>query len=314
MAEDDFLLFAGSASRKLGGAIARYLGRQLGASETLAFSEGNLFVRVLENVRGRDVFLVQGTGFPTNDNFMELLFWIDALKRASASSVTAVIPYFSYAKGDKKDEPRVAIRARVCADAIEVAGVDRVVTLDLHAPQIQGFFKVPVDDLYAMPVLCRAIVAKALPDLVVVSPDAGFVKKARLWSDRLNAPLAIADKRRTDHSESAEVLELMGSVEGRTALIVDDFTISGGTLVDAARLLVERGAVSVYAAVTHGLLTGTAIKRLDDSPIERLFITDSIETQPHVLPAKVEVVSVADLFGEAIHRIARRESVSVLFR
>ncbi len=314
MTEDDFLLFAGSASRKLGGAIARYLGRQLGASETLAFSEGNLFVRVLENVRGRDVFLVQGTGFPTNDNFMELLFWIDALKRASASSVTAVIPYFSYAKGDKKDEPRVAIRARVCADAIEVAGVDRVVTLDLHAPQIQGFFKVPVDDLYAMPVLCRAIVAKALPDLVVVSPDAGFVKKARLWSDRLNAPLAIADKRRTDHSESAEVLELMGSVEGRTALIVDDFTISGGTLVDAARLLVERGAVSVYAAVTHGLLTGTAIKRLDDSPIERLFITDSIETQPNVLPAKVEVVSVADLFGEAIRRIARRESVSVLFR
>ena len=271
-------------------------------------------MRVLENVRGRDVFLVQGTGFPTNDNFMELLFWIDALKRASASSVTAVIPYFSYAKGDKKDEPRVAIRARVCADAIEVAGVDRVVTLDLHAPQIQGFFKVPVDDLYAMPVLCRAIVAKALPDLVVVSPDAGFVKKARLWSDRLNAPLAIADKRRTDHSESAEVLELMGSVEGRTALIVDDFTISGGTLVDAARLLVERGAVSVYAAVTHGLLTGTAIKRLDDSPIERLFITDSIETQPNVLPAKVEVVSVADLFGEAIRRIARRESVSVLFR
>jgi ribose-phosphate pyrophosphokinase len=311
--DDDFVLFAGSASKKLGSAIAAYLGCNLGANETLSFSEGNLFVRVLENVRGRDAFLVQGTGFPTNDNFMELLFWIDALKRASASSVTAVIPYFSYAKGDKKDEPRVSIRARVCADAIEVAGVDRVVTLDLHAPQIQGFFKVPVDDLYALPVMCEAIAAKALPDLVVVSPDAGFVKKARQWSERLNAPLAIADKRRTDHSESAEVLELMGSVDGRTALIVDDFTISGGTLVDAARLLIERGAVSVYAAVTHGLLTGSAISRLDDSPIERLFMTDSIETHPNPLPAKVEVVSVAGLFGEAIHRIARRESISVLF-
>ena len=312
--EDDFLLFAGSASKKLGAAIAAYLGCPLGANETLSFSEGNLFVRVLENVRGRDVFLVQGTGFPTNDNFMELLFWIDALKRASASSVTAVIPYFSYAKGDKKDEPRVSIRARVCADAIEVAGVDRVVTLDLHAPQIQGFFKVPVDDLYALPVMCEAIAAKALPDLVVVSPDAGFVKKARQWSERLNAPLAIADKRRADHSESAEVLELIGSVEGRTALVVDDFTITGGTLVDAARVLVERGALSVYAAVTHGLLTGPAIERLDASPIERLFMTDSIETHPNVLPAKVEVVSVAGLFAEAIRRIARRESISVLFR
>ena len=265
---DEFLLFAGSASRKLGGAIADYLECALGAGETLRFSEGNLFVRVLENVRGRDVFLVQGTAFPANDNFMELLFWIDALKRASAASVTAVIPYFSYAKGDKKDEPRVSIRARVCADAIEAAGVDRVVTLDLHAPQVQGFFKLPVDDLYALPVLCDAIAAKALPDLVVVAPDAGFAKKARQWSDRLGAPLAIADKRRVDHSESAEVTELIGSVEGRTALIVDDFTISAGTLVDAARVLIERGAASVYAAVSHGLLAGPAIDRLDASPIK----------------------------------------------
>ncbi len=238
------MLFAGSASRKLGAAIAGYLGVPLSKNETLRFSEGNLFVRVLENVRGRDVFLVQGTAFPANDNFMELLFWIDALKRASASSVTAVIPYFSYAKGDKKDEPRVSIRARVCADAIEAAGVDRVVTLDLHAPQLQGFFKVPVDDLYALPVMCDAIAEKGLADLVVVAPDAGFAKKARQWSDRLGAPLAIADKRRVDHSETPEITELIGSVSGRTALIVDDFTISAGTLVDAARLLVERGAVA----------------------------------------------------------------------
>jgi ribose-phosphate pyrophosphokinase len=227
--------------------------------------------------------------------------------------VTAVIPYFSYAKGDKKDEPRVSIRARVCADAIEAAGVDRVITLDLHAPQVQGFFKVPVDDLYALPVLCDAIAAAGLSDLVVVAPDAGFAKKARQWSDRLRAPLAIADKRRVDHSESAEIVELIGSVEGRTALIVDDFTISAGTLVDAARVVVERGATSVYAVVSHGLLTASAVARLDASPIRRLFMTDSVETQPVALSPKVEVVSVAGLFGEAIRRIAHRESVSVLF-
>jgi ribose-phosphate pyrophosphokinase len=310
---DDFVLLAGSASRKLGTAIAQYLGCPLGASETLRFSEGNLFVRVLENVRGRDVFLVQGTAFPANDNFMELLFWIDAIKRASAASVTAVIPYLSYAKGDKKDEPRVSIRARVCADAIEAAGADRVVTLDLHAPQVQGFFKVPVDDLYAMPSLCDAILAKKLPNLVVVAPDAGFAKKARQWSERLEAPLAIADKRRIDHSESAEVVELIGSVEGGTALIVDDFTITAGTLVDAARILTERGAVSVYAAVSHGLLAGPAIERIEASPIEKLLMTDSVETHPVDLSPKIEIVSVAGLFGEAIRRIARRESISVLF-
>ncbi len=307
------MLLAGSASRKLGTAVAAYLGHELGACETIRFSEGNLFVRVLENVRGRDVFLVQGTAFPANDNFMELLFWIDAIKRASAASVTAVIPYLSYAKGDKKDEPRVSIRARVCADAIEAAGVDRVVTLDLHAPQVQGFFRVPVDDLYAMPSLCDAVVARRLPDLVVVAPDAGYAKKARQWSERLGAPLAIADKRRTDHSESAEVLELIGSVDGCTALIVDDFTISAGTLVDAARVLRERGATAVYAAVSHGLLTDAALERLAASPIRTLFMTDSVETQPVELPAMVEVVSVAPLFGEAIRRIASRESISVLF-
>jgi ribose-phosphate pyrophosphokinase len=310
---EELLLFAGSASPKLGGAIARYLDCPLGQSEMLKFSEGNLFVRVLENVRGRDVYVVQGTGFPANDNFMELLFWIDAFKRASAASVTAVMPYFSYAKGDKKDEPRVSIRARVCADAIEAAGVDRVITLDLHAPQVQGFFKVPVDDLYALPVLCDAIAATGLEDIVVVAPDAGFAKKARQWSERLHAPLAIADKRRVDHSETAEIIDLIGSVEGRTALIVDDFTISAGTLVDAARVVTERGAASVYAVVSHGLLTESAMARLDASPIRRLFMTDSVETQPTALSAKVEIVSVAGLFGEAIRRIAHRESISVLF-
>jgi len=311
---EEYVVLAGSASQRLGRAIAAYLDQPLGTGETLRFSEGNLFVRVGDNVRGRDVFLIQGTAYPANDNFMELLFWIDALKRASAASVTAVIPYFSYAKGDKKDEPRVSIRARVCADAIEAAGADRVVTLDLHAPQVQGFFKIPVDDLYALPVLTEAIATQGLEDLVVVAPDAGFAKNARAWANRLHAPTAIADKRRVDHSESAEVLELIGTVEGRTALIVDDFTISAGTLTEAARILVDRGAKAVYAAVTHGLLAGPANQRIDDSPIERLFITDSVETQPDPLSSKVEVVSVAGLLGEAIRRIAARESISVLFR
>lgn len=307
------MIFAGSASRQLSSAIAGYLGAPLGKSEVLRFSEGNLFVRVLENVRGRDVFIVQGTAFSANDNFMELLFWIDALKRASASSVTVVMPYFSYAKGDKKDEPRVSIRARVCADCIEAAGADRVVAVDLHAPQLQGFFKIPVDDLYAMPVLCGAISAKGWEDLVVVAPDAGFAKKARAWSNRLGAPRAIVDKMRADHTESAVGAELIGSVQGRTALIVDDFTVTAGTLVEAARVVVDHGATSVQAAVTHGLLAGSANQRLDESPIERLFITDSVETQPIRLSPKVEVVSIAGLLGEAIRRISSRESISVLF-
>ncbi|HXO07313.1 MAG TPA: ribose-phosphate pyrophosphokinase [Solirubrobacteraceae bacterium] len=311
--DDEFLLFAGSGSRRLGHQIAAYLGCPLGRSEVLRFQEGSLFVRVLENVRGRDVFLIQGTSFPVNDNFVELLFWIDAFKRASATSVTVVIPYFSYAKGDKKDEPRVSIRARVCADAIEAAGADRVVTLDLHAPQVQGFFHVPVDDLNAMPVLCDAIQGKGLTDLVVVAPDAGGAKRARQWAARLGASTAIADKRRLDHTGTAEVVELIGSVVDRTALVVDDFTITAGTLVGAAEVLIDRGAKAVYAAVSHCLLTDAAAERLNESPIERLLVTDSVETEPDALPAKVEVVSVAPLFGEAIRRIAQRESISVLF-
>jgi ribose-phosphate pyrophosphokinase len=312
--DDELLLFAGSASRQLGQAIADYLDHRLAESETIRFSEGNLFVRVLENVRGRHTFIVQGTAFPANDNFVELLFWIDALKRASAASVTAVIPYFSYAKGDKKDEPRVSIRARVCADAIEAAGADRVVTMDLHAPQVQGFFKVPVDDLHASPVLCDAVAEKAPRDLVVVAPDAGFAKRAREYYARpLGVPLAIADKQRRGHDESAEVVEIIGHVDGCVALLVDDFTISAGTLIDAAKTLAERGATRVYAAVTHGLLAGNAAERLAHSPIERLFTTDTVETRP-ALPVSAEVVSVAPLFGEAIRRIYHRESISVLFR
>ena len=313
MTADGILIFGGSGSPKLTHEICEYLNVHAGAREVLRFSDGNLFVRVQENVRGRHVYIVQSTVFPTNDNFMELLFWIDALKRASAESVTVVMPYFSYAKGDKKDEPRVSIRARVCADAIEVAGADRVITLDLHAPQIQGFFRIPVDVLYALPVLCEAIVRKQLPDLVVVSPDTGFAKQARKYASFLGTSIAIADKQRKAHDERAEVLEIIGEVEGKTALIVDDFTISAGTLADAAKKLVERGAKAVYAAVSHGVFSEGSMERLDQSPIHRLLVTDSIETQPVALSQKVEVGSVAPLFGEAIRRIHDRESISVLF-
>ncbi len=307
------LVFGGSASRRLTEAICGLLDTRVGAGETLRFSEGTLFVRVLENVRGRNVYLVQSTVFPTNDNFMELLFWIDACKRASAGSVTAIVPYFSYAKGDKKDEPRVSIRARVCADAIEAAGADRVVTMDLHAPQIQGFFRIPVDDLYAMPYLCDAIRELRLPQPVVVAPDAGFVKKARRFAARLGAPLAIADKVREGHTESPDVVEVIGEVAGRDAILVDDFTISAGTLTEAAEQLVLRGARSVSAAVTHGVFAGDSMERLDASPITTLIVTDTVETQPVVLSEKVMIVSVAPLFAEAIRRIDRRESISLLF-
>ena len=307
------VVFGGSGSKRLTEAICAYLGIAPASGEVLRFSEGNLFVRVLENVRGRRVYVVQSTAFPANDNFMELLFWLDALKRASAESVTAVIPYFSYAKGDKKDEPRVSIRARVCADAIEAAGADRVVTLDLHAPQIQGFFKVPVDDLHAVNVLCDRIGDKGLENPIVVAPDAGFAKKARLYAMILGCSLAIADKERSGHDEQAEALEIIGDVAGHTAIVVDDFTISAGTLCDVAEKLTERGAMEVHAAVSHGVFARGSMERITDSRIASLVTTDSVETQPEPFCDKVEVASVAPLFGEAIRRIHERESISVLF-
>jgi ribose-phosphate pyrophosphokinase len=310
---DDILIFGGSGSPRLTRRICDHLQVEPGDRDIVHFSEGTLFVRVKENVRGRRVYIVQSTVYPANDHFMELLFWIDALKRASAQSVTVVMPYFSYAKGDKKDEPRVSIRARVCADAIEAAGAHRVVTLDLHASQIQGFFRIPVDDLYALPLLCAAVARRQLPDLIVVSPDTGFAKKARKFASTLGTSIAIADKARPRHDERAEVLEIIGKVQGKTALIVDDFTISAGTLADAAEKLLERGATSVYAAVSHGVFSEGSMERLDRSPIRQLFVTDSIETQPVTLSPKVEIVSVAPLFGEAIRRIHHRESISGLF-
>lgn len=313
MGPDDIMIFAGSGSRRLTTRICKYLQIAPGKNETLQFSEGNTFVRVLENVRGRRVYIVQSTVFPANDNFMELLFWIDAFKRASAESVTAVIPYFSYGKGDKKDEPRVSIRARVCADAIEAAGADRIVTMDLHAPQIQGFFRVPVDNLYALPVLCDRIRTKKLEDLIIVSPDTGFAKQARKYASYLGTSVAIADKERLAHDEKSKVLEVIGDVEGKTAIVVDDFTISGGTLTEVSVELRERGAKQVYAMVTHGVLAEGSVELIDSSPIKQLLVTDTVENQPVQFSIKIEVVSVASLFGEAIKRIHNQESISAMF-
>ncbi|PKK82434.1 MAG: ribose-phosphate pyrophosphokinase [candidate division Zixibacteria bacterium HGW-Zixibacteria-1] len=313
MNPDEMAVFAGTGSKKLTARICDYLGIEPGKNEAFHFSEGNTFVRILENVRGRRVYIIQSTVFPANGNFMELLFWIDAFKRASADSVTAVIPYFSYAKGDKKDEPRVSIRARVCADTIEAAGADRVVTMDLHAPQIQGFFRVPVDNLYALPALCDRLKEENLKNAIIVSPDTGYAHMARKYASCLGVSVAIADKERVAHNEKASVLEIIGDVKGKTAVLVDDFTISGGTLVDAARLLIKKGAIAVYAAVVHGVLAEGASKRIDDSPIKKLFITDTIENQPEKFSDKIEVVSVAHLFGESIKRIHNRESISAMF-
>ncbi|ADD41660.1 ribose-phosphate diphosphokinase [Stackebrandtia nassauensis] len=313
MRDDELVVLGGSASPLLTKEICRILQVPVGEGEVHQFSDGNLFVKIGQNVRGRHVYLVQSTVFPANDHFMELLFWVDALKRASAASVTVIIPYFSYAKGDKKDEPRVSIRARVCAQSIEAAGADRVVTLDLHAPQIQGFFGVPVDDLYGEPVLSDAIAAEKLDDLVIVSPDAGFAKKAKQYAKRLGAPLAIADKERIDHTESARIADLIGDVDGRNAVIVDDFTITAGTLAEVADTLIEKGARSVRAAVTHGVFTEKAMPRLDASAIETLWCTDTVENRPAELSPRVSTVSVAPLFAEAIRRIHNRESLSVLF-
>jgi ribose-phosphate pyrophosphokinase len=306
-------VFAGSSGQTLARMICDYLRMEQASSEVHVFSEGNVFVRVLENVRGRDVFIVQGTDFPVNDNFVELLFWIDAFKRASATQVTAVIPYFSYAKGDKKDEPRVSIRARVCADCIEAAGADRVLTMDLHSPQIQGFFKIPVDHLYAMPVLVDYFRSKEIPDLVVAAPDVGFGKQAYKFGEMMHAPVVFGNKTRRGHDEKAEMLTIVGQVEGKNVLIVDDFTITGGTLIEMANGCKKRGAKDIYACVSHGVFSRGSAEKMEQSPIKELVLTDTIEYRFEPLPKCCKIVSVARLFAQAILSIHRRESVSRLF-
>ncbi len=253
--DSEIKIFPGSASIPFTRKICDYLNVPIGKCETTVFSEGNLYVKIGEKVRGMDVYIVQTIGLDPNNEFTELLFWVDAFKRSGVNSVTAIIPYFSYAKADKKDEPRVSIRARVCADCLEVTGVDRVVTMDLHSPQIQGFFRKPVDHLYAANIFCARISAMNIGNYVIVSPDEGFAKNARYYSNKLRVPLVIGNKQRLYHDEKAEIMGIIGSVEGKNAVIVDDFTMSCGTLTEIAKILKDKGAKDIYAFVSHTLLS-----------------------------------------------------------
>ena len=306
-------VFSGSTGKDFSQRVSEYLGSELGKSKVIIFSEGNIYVKIEETVRDKDVYLIQSIALNPNNEFTEILFWIDAFKRASANSVTLIMPYFSYAKGDKKDEPRVSIRGRVCAECIELSGVDRVVTMDLHNPQIQGFFKKPVDHLFGLPILCEYVKSLKINDLVVVSPDSGRVKEARKFAKSLSAPIVIGDKERDNHDENVNVLEIIGDVNGKNALIVDDFTISGGTLINIARELKKRGAKRIITCLSHILLNDIGVNKLKHSDIELLISTDTV-SNPHVSNCdKIKIISVAPLFAEAIRRIHRRESVSPLF-
>ncbi len=307
-------IFAGKSGQSFAKKMCSYLNTELGNSEVIHFSDGNIFVRIRETVRNSDVYLVQPIGMDPNNEFVEILFWIDAFKRASASSVTVIVPYFGYAKGDKKDEPRVSIRARVCADCIEIAGADRFITMDLHAPQIQGFFRIPSDHLYSLPLLCESVKKyTSIDNLVVVSPDAGFAKTARKYADYLGTPVAIGDKTRVAHDENAKILELIGDVDGKDCLIVDDFSISGGTLIDIANVLKDKGAKRIIAALGHNILRENGVKRIDESPIELVISTDTVENPFLEASKKMITVSAAPLFAEAVSRIHNRVSVSPLF-
>ena len=306
-------IFAGSGGRTFAERMCSYMGRPLGSSEVIKFSEGNTFVRINETVRDRDVFLVQPIGMNSNDEFVEILFWMDAFKRSSALTCTLIMPYFGYGKGDKKDEPRVSIRARVCAECMELAGADRFVTMDLHAPQLQGFFKRPMDHLYAMPMLTEVIKRAGVDNMVIVSPDAGFAKQARKFADALHLPIAIGDKTRTDHHENAQVLEVIGDVQGKNCLITDDFTISGGTLVNLAESLKARGAKEIVALLSHNIISRQGVERINASPIRRVYSTDTVENPNIIGEEKFRTVSVAPMFAETIMRYYNYQSVNSMF-
>jgi ribose-phosphate pyrophosphokinase len=307
-------LVAGNSNPRLAEAIGAHLKTPLAKAVVRRFADMEIFVEILENVRGADVFVIQSTSYPANDHLMELLIIIDALRRASARRITAVIPYFGYARQDRKQGPRTPISAKLVANLITRAGVDRVLTLDLHAGQIQGFFDIPTDNLYASPVMVRDVKERFdLSKLMVVSPDVGGVVRARGVAKRINAPLAIIDKRRERAGES-EVMNVIGDVEGRTCILVDDIIDSGGTLINAADALAEKGANEVYAYISHGVLSGGAVARIAASSLKELVITDSIQPTEAVRVARnIRVLSIATLIGEAIHRTASEESVSSLF-
>jgi ribose-phosphate pyrophosphokinase len=315
MAEEqvDLVILSGSANRELSEKICRYLGVRPAAVEISKFANDNTFVKIDQNVRKKDLFLIQPTCRPTNDNLMELLIMIDASKRASAKSITAVIPYFDYARSDKKDQPRVPITAKLVADMITMAGAHRVITMDLHAEQIQGFFNIPVDHLYAAPVIIDYLRSLGLGDFVIVAPDAGGANRARGIAKRIPASLAIIDKRRVGNMDYAEVLHVVGDVAGKNCVIVDDIVDTAGTLVKGAAALKKEGAKNVYAAITHPVLSGDAVQKVDDSDLKELIVTDTIPISPEKQIGKIKILSVAELLGEAIARVQKGESVSSLF-
>jgi ribose-phosphate pyrophosphokinase len=306
-------LFGGTSNTPLTQEVCDYLGVQPGKMAAKTFSDGETQIEIHENIRGRDVFVLQSTCTPVNDNLMQLLIMMDALRRASADRVTAVIPYYGYGRQDRKVKPRVPISAKLVADLITVAGASRVVSIDLHAGQIQGYFNIPVDNLYAAPVLMKHIRTHFEDDLVIVSPDAGGVERARAYAKRLEASLAIIDKRR-DAPNVAKAMNIIGEVEGRTAVILDDMIDTAGTLTQAAKALKESGARKIYACCTHPVLSGTSVERIEASPLDKVVVTNTIPLNEKALNgSKIMALSVAELLGETIKRVHNSDSVSTLF-
>ena len=311
---NDMKILAGNSNRPLTEAIAAYLGLPLTKCQVRRFADMEIFVEIQENVRGQDTFIVQSTSYPTNDHLMEVLIMTDALRRASARRITAVIPYFGYARQDRKPGPRTPISAKLVANLITRAGADRVLTVDLHAGQIQGFFDIPTDNLFAAPVLVRDIQSRLeLDNVMVVSPDVAGVIRARALAKRIDAPLAIVDKRR-ERAGDSEVMNIIGEVDGKICILIDDIVDSGGTLCNAAEALLAKGAREVYAYITHGVLSGGAAARIAASNLKELVLTDTIQSTEAIRVSKnIRIVSIAPLIGEAIARIAKEESVSSLF-
>jgi ribose-phosphate pyrophosphokinase len=310
---DDIKIFTGNANRPLAEEICNSLNLPLGHSSVSRFSDGEVYFQILENVRGKDVFVIQPTCSPVDTTLVELLLMIDAFKRASARRITAVLPYFGYARQDRKDKPRVPISAKLVADVLSTAGASRALTMDLHVPQIQGFFDIPVDHLFAAPVMIDHFQRLNLSELTVVSPDAGGTERARAYAKKLNANLAIIDKRR-EEANVAEVVNIVGEVRGRNALIVDDIIDTAGTLVKSAEAIMKKGAQNVYACCTHPVLSGPAVKRINESSLEQVVVTNSIPLSSEgARSTKIQVLSVAELLGKAIKSIHEESSVSSLF-
>jgi ribose-phosphate pyrophosphokinase len=311
---EELKVFTGNANPALAQAIVDYLDMPLGKCEVFQFSNENIFVRILENVRERDVFVVQPICSPVNTNLVEFLIMLDAFKRASAGRITAVMPYYGYGRTDKKDQPRVPITARLIADLITVAGANRLLTVDMHAPQIQGFFNIPVDELTALNVLANYFIEKKLNgNLVVVATDIGISKRARDLAEKLNAPLAIMEKRRVGNADRTETLNIIGEVEGKMALTLDDEIDTGGSLVNVVNTLIERGVKGVYSCCSHPILSGPAISRINACPVKELVVTDTVPLGPNKKSDKIKVLSMAPLLGEAIHRIHTGMSIGAMF-